>query len=40
VTKILDGPHQGEGKGPEYETIYAFGSGCEVDDLAALTKNN
>jgi aldehyde:ferredoxin oxidoreductase len=40
VTKIPDGPYQGEGEGPEYETIYALGSDCEVDDLAALTKAN
>jgi len=40
VTKIPDGPYQGEGEGPEYETIYALGSDCGVDDLAALTKAN
>jgi len=40
VTKIPDGPYQGEGEGPEYETIYALGSDCGVNDLAALTKAN
>jgi aldehyde:ferredoxin oxidoreductase len=40
VTKIPDGPYQGEGEGPEYETVYALGSDCGVDDLAALTKAN
>jgi aldehyde:ferredoxin oxidoreductase len=30
----------GEGEGPEYETIYAMGSNCMVDDLAAITKAN
>jgi aldehyde:ferredoxin oxidoreductase len=40
VTKISDGPYKGEGEGPEYETIYALGSDCAVDDLAALTKAN
>jgi len=40
VTKIPDGPFKGEGEGPEYETIYALGSDCGVDDLAALTKAN
>jgi len=40
VTKIAEGPHQGEGEGPEYETIYSLGSDCGVGDLAALTKAN
>jgi aldehyde:ferredoxin oxidoreductase len=40
VTKIPDGPFKGEGEGPEYETVYALGSDCGVDDLAALTKAN
>ncbi|KIX15525.1 aldehyde ferredoxin oxidoreductase family protein [Dethiosulfatarculus sandiegensis] len=39
-TKVPDGPYAGEGEGPEYETIYAFGSDCGVDDLAAVTKAN
>ena len=30
----------GEGEGPEYETIYAMGSNCMVDNLAAITKAN
>jgi aldehyde:ferredoxin oxidoreductase len=39
-TKV-DGPRfSGEGEGPEYETIYAMGSNCMVDDLAAITKAN
>jgi aldehyde:ferredoxin oxidoreductase len=40
VTRISDGPFQGEGEGPEYETIYALGSDCGISDLAALTKAN
>ena len=40
VTRIPDGPFQGEGEGPEYETVYSLGSDCGVDDLAALTKAN
>lgn len=36
VTKI-DGE---EGEGPEYETIWAFGAQCGVDDLKAITKAN
>ncbi|MEW6259993.1 MAG: aldehyde ferredoxin oxidoreductase family protein [Thermodesulfobacteriota bacterium] len=40
VTRIPDGPYQGEGEGPEYETIYSLGSDCGIRDLAALTKAN
>lgn len=40
VTRIPDGPFQGEGEGPEYETVYALGSDCGVSDLAGLTKAN
>ncbi|MCF8127514.1 MAG: aldehyde ferredoxin oxidoreductase family protein [Deltaproteobacteria bacterium] len=40
VTRIAEGPYQGEGEGPEYETVYALGSNCGVGDLAALTKAN
>lgn len=40
VTRIADGPFQGEGEGPEYETIYSLGSNCGISDLAALTKAN
>ena len=40
VTRIPEGPYRGEGEGPEYETVYALGSNCGVDDLAALTKAN
>ena len=40
VTKVPDGPYQGEGEGPEYETVYSLGSDCGVGDLAALTKAN
>ena len=40
VTRIEEGPYQGEGEGPEYETVYALGSNCGVGDLAALTKAN
>ncbi|HKZ69236.1 MAG TPA: aldehyde ferredoxin oxidoreductase family protein [Anaerolineales bacterium] len=35
---IPDGPYaNGEGKGPEYETIVGFGPNIENDDLAAIT---
>lgn len=40
VTRVEDPEFGGEGEGPEYETIYAMGSNCGVDNLAALTKAN
>jgi len=40
VTRVAEAPFQGEGEGPEYETIYALGSNCGVDNLAAVTKAN
>ena len=40
VTNVPNGPYQGQGEGPEYETIYALGSDCGISDLAALTKAN
>ncbi len=39
-TKVDDPRFSGEGEGPEYETIYAMGSNCMVDNLAAITKAN
>ncbi len=39
-TKVDDPRFSGEGEGPEYETIYAMGSNCMVDDLAAIAKAN
>ncbi|MGD9223175.1 MAG: aldehyde ferredoxin oxidoreductase family protein, partial [Desulfobacteraceae bacterium] len=39
-TKVDDPRFAGEGEGPEYETIYAMGSNCMVDDLAAIVKAN
>lgn len=40
VTKVDDPDFKGEGEGPEYETVYALGSNCGIDNLAALTKAN
>jgi aldehyde:ferredoxin oxidoreductase len=40
VTKVDDPEFQGQGEGPEYETIYSMGSMCGIDNLAALTKAN
>ncbi|MEN8212523.1 MAG: aldehyde ferredoxin oxidoreductase family protein [Thermodesulfobacteriota bacterium] len=39
-TKVEDPKFAGEGEGPEYETVYAMGSNCMVDNLAAITKAN
>jgi len=39
-TRVDDPRFSGEGEGPEYETIYAMGSNCMVNDLAAITKAN
>jgi len=33
-------PYSGEGEGPEYETIWALGAQCGVDNLEAITKAN
>jgi aldehyde:ferredoxin oxidoreductase len=40
VTRVTEPPFEGEGEGPEYETVYALGSNCGVDNLAAVTKAN
>jgi len=40
ATKVDEVGYEGEGEGPEYETIYAMGSNCGIDHLAALTKAN
>jgi len=40
VTKVEEPGYEGKGEGPEYETIYAMGSNCGVDNLAAITKAN
>ncbi len=40
VTRVSEPPFEGEGEGPEYETVYALGSNCGVDNLAAVTKAN
>jgi len=39
-TVVRDGPWTGEGGGPEYETIWAFGPQCGVSDLKAIAKAN
>lgn len=40
VTRVPDGEFKGEGEGPEYETMGAFGAGCGVDNLEAVIKAN
>lgn len=40
VTRVAEGPFQGEGEGPEYETVYALGSNCGVRNFAAVIKAN
>lgn len=39
-TRVKEPGYEGQGEGPEYETIYALGSNCMVDNLAAITKAN
>jgi aldehyde:ferredoxin oxidoreductase len=39
-TRVTDPEFAGEGEGPEYETIYAMGSNCMIDNLAAVVKAN
>ncbi|MCC6187468.1 MAG: aldehyde ferredoxin oxidoreductase family protein [Anaerolineales bacterium] len=38
VTAVKDGPYQGRGEGPEYETTWSFGALCGVSDLKAIAK--
>ncbi|WP_457554261.1 aldehyde ferredoxin oxidoreductase family protein [Desulfobacula sp.] len=40
LTKVDDQGFEGEGEGPEYETVYAMGSNCMIDNLGAITKAN
>ena len=40
VTRVDEPGYEGEGEGPEYETIASIGSACGLDNLAAITKAN
>jgi len=40
VTEIVNPKYKGRGEGPEYETAWALGPDCGVDDLEAITKAN
>jgi len=40
VTKVDEPGFEGSGEGPEYETAFALGAMCMVENLAAITKAN
>jgi len=40
VTGLAGSRFSGDGEGPEYESLWALGAACGVDDLAAITKAN
>ncbi|SFM01300.1 aldehyde ferredoxin oxidoreductase family protein [Candidatus Frackibacter sp. WG13] len=40
VSLVPDGEYKGFGEGPEYETLWAFGPDCGIDNLEAITKDN
>ena len=40
VTRVDAPGYEGIGEGPEYETAWAYGADCGVDDLDAITKAN
>ena len=40
VTGLKGARFSGDGEGPEYESLWALGAACGVDDLAAITKAN
>jgi aldehyde:ferredoxin oxidoreductase len=40
ATKVTNPEFKGQGEGPEYETTWAFGPDCGVDDLDAIAKAN
>ena len=39
-TKVTDKGFEGEGEGPEYETIFALGTTCGISNLGAVIKGN
>jgi aldehyde:ferredoxin oxidoreductase len=39
-TRVTNPKYAGEGEGPEYETSWALGPECGIDDLDAITKAN
>jgi aldehyde:ferredoxin oxidoreductase len=40
MTRVPSGPYASQGEGPEYETVWAFGAACGINDLAAICKAN
>jgi aldehyde:ferredoxin oxidoreductase len=40
VTKVSEMPNQVIAEGPEYESTFALGADCGIDDLAAIVKAN
>ena len=40
ATKVTNPKFAGQGEGPEYETAWAFGPDCGIDNLDAVTKAN
>jgi len=40
ATRVKNPKYEGYGEGPEYETAWAFGPDCGIDDLEAITKAN
>ena len=40
ATKVTEPGYEGEGEGPEYETTWALGADCGVNNLNAITKAN
>ncbi|UCE55935.1 MAG: aldehyde ferredoxin oxidoreductase family protein [Desulfobacterales bacterium] len=40
ITRLVHPTWQGEGEGPEYETIASLGSSCGIDNLEAIIKAN
>jgi aldehyde:ferredoxin oxidoreductase len=40
LTEVDEPGYEGEGEGPEYETLAALGSACGIDNLAAIVKAN
>ncbi len=40
ATRVKNPKYAGQGEGPEYESAWAFGPDCGIDDLDAVTKAN
>ncbi len=40
VSRVTDPKYAGEGEGPEYETVWALGPDCGIDNMSAVAKAN